>query len=82
MSHGPVYLGQKLTPRELEVLAGAAHGRSNREIGQRLGLAADTVSTYIARILIKLGARTRAHAVTIAFVRGVLQLPKDEVDPC
>lgn len=67
--------GQKLTAQELNVVAGAARGRTAREIGKRLGITESTVRTYFKRIYIKLGARDKAHAVTIAFVRRHLILP-------
>lgn len=67
--------GQKLTKRELGVIANAAHGRTARQIGNRLGITEATVRTYFKRIYIKLGARDKAHAVAIAFVRRDLTLP-------
>jgi DNA-binding NarL/FixJ family response regulator len=44
-----------LTPRELEVLALMAEGRSNSAVGFRLHLSERTVETHIASILVKLG---------------------------
>lgn len=67
--------GQKLTAQELRVVAGAARGQTARQIGNRLGITEATVRTYFKRIYIKLGARDKAHAVTIAFVRRHLILP-------
>jgi DNA-binding NarL/FixJ family response regulator len=43
-----------LTPREREVLALMAEGRSNQAIGDRLVLAPKTVEAHIARIFSKL----------------------------
>jgi DNA-binding CsgD family transcriptional regulator len=57
----------KITRRELEVLALIAHGQSTAEIAQALWITEDTVKTHVRRLLRKLGARTRAHAVAIAF---------------
>lgn len=64
--------GQPLTKRELQVLAGVAHGRTIHEIGSKLYLSESTVRTYMRCARRKLGARNRAHAATIAFVRGLL----------
>ncbi|WP_345028577.1 tetratricopeptide repeat protein, partial [Cellulomonas oligotrophica] len=43
-----------------------------RELGNRLGVSEETVKTHIRRILRKLEARARAHAVARAFHAGVL----------
>ena len=45
----------ELTPRELEVLAVMAEGRSNAAIGQRLFLSEGSISKYTASIFAKLG---------------------------
>ena len=63
-----------LTPREVEVLALAARGLSNKEIAARLGTAGGTVKTQVQNILAKLRASDRAHAVTVAVERGILRL--------
>ena len=44
----------RLTPRELGVLALVAEGRSNSAIGQSLAVAEKTVQTHVASILMKL----------------------------
>jgi len=44
-----------LTPREREVLALMAEGRTNRGIARRLWLTERTVETHVASILAKLG---------------------------
>jgi DNA-binding NarL/FixJ family response regulator len=62
-----------LTPRELEVLELAAAGLTNREIGQRLILAEDTVKSVVKKLLARLGAASRAHAVAIGFRTGLLR---------
>jgi DNA-binding NarL/FixJ family response regulator len=45
----------ELTPRELEVLALMAEGRTNRGIARRLWLTEKTVETHVRTILMKLG---------------------------
>ena len=51
-----------LTLRESEVVLLAAEGLSNREIGDRLHLAAETVKSYLSDSYVKLGARNRIEA--------------------
>jgi two-component system, NarL family, nitrate/nitrite response regulator NarL len=65
--------GRPLTPRELQVLAGAANGQPNAEIGASMFIATDTVKTHIQRILGKLGARDRTHAVALVLASGELR---------
>jgi LuxR family maltose regulon positive regulatory protein len=55
-----------LTDRELEVLQLVAEGLTNREIGERLYLALDTVKGHNRRIFGKLQASTRTEAVSRA----------------
>jgi DNA-binding NarL/FixJ family response regulator len=62
---------RSLSPRELAVLACVAEGMTNGEIGTQLGIAPDTVKTHIARVLEKLGARDRTHAVSRALRMGL-----------
>jgi DNA-binding NarL/FixJ family response regulator len=64
----------ELTPRELEVLALIAQGRSNPEIAAALGRAESTMKVHVRNILQKLGTDDRTEAVTIALRRGILQL--------
>ena len=51
-----------LTSREAAVLGEVAHGRTNREIAQTLGIAEKTVSVHVSHILAKLGCKTRTQA--------------------
>jgi DNA-binding CsgD family transcriptional regulator/tetratricopeptide (TPR) repeat protein len=61
-----------LTPREREILALVATGRSNGEIGKQLFISAKTVSVHVSNILGKLGASGRTEAAAIARRRGLL----------
>ena len=63
---------QKLTPRESEILALVAQGRSNGEIGRRLFISAKTVSVHVSNILAKLGAAGRTEAAAIGRDRGLI----------
>jgi len=62
-----------LTERESEVMALVAHGLSNRQIGERLFISGKTVSVHVSNVLAKLGAATRAEAVSVAHQRGLLK---------
>lgn len=55
-----------LTAREAEVLAAMGRGLTNAEIAGELFLSESTVKTHVGRILTKLPARDRVHAVLIA----------------
>ena len=66
-----------VTRRELEILALVASGRSTAEIARVLWISEETVRTHIRRMHGKLGARTRAHAVAIAFCRGLLTVRRE-----
>jgi non-specific serine/threonine protein kinase len=50
-----------LSPREREVAALVAQGRSNREIGAALTITARTADTHVGHILTKLDVHTRAQ---------------------
>ena len=58
---------RRLTSRELDVLELVAEGYSTAEIARALWITEDTVRTHIKRLLARLGAHTRAHAVAIAY---------------
>jgi DNA-binding NarL/FixJ family response regulator len=59
--------GPRLTTRELDVLRLLADGLGQDEIAERLFISAKTVATHIEHILAKLGVRSRAQAVALAF---------------
>ncbi|TFW26289.1 response regulator transcription factor [Duganella callida] len=63
---------EALTPREVDVLGCVAKGASNQLIADSLEISEDTVKAHMKRILSKLGANDRTHAVTIALRRGIL----------
>lgn len=66
---------ERLTARELEVLAAVARGGSNAGIGVELFISEATVKTHLLRIFAKLGVDDRTRAVTVALERGILQSP-------
>jgi DNA-binding NarL/FixJ family response regulator len=62
-----------LTEREHEVLSLIADGFSLCEIAAELEVRPSRVGPHIGQIHEKLDARTRAHAVGIAFRAGLLE---------
>src|SRR5437763_15729170 len=63
----PIWTKHALTPRELEVLTLLSEGLAQTEIADRLEISPKTVATHIERILSKLGVRSRAQAVALAY---------------
>ena len=61
-----------LTDREIEILQLIANGLGNREISRSLWISDETVKSHVSRLLVKLGATTRANAVAIAVRRGLI----------
>jgi DNA-binding NarL/FixJ family response regulator len=64
-----------LTPRELEVFEQVAAGLSNAEIAAELVISAETVKTYVSRILTKLDLRDRVQAAVLAYRIGMVSNP-------
>jgi DNA-binding NarL/FixJ family response regulator len=65
---------ERLTDRETDVLKHVAGGNRNRDIGQKLFIAEETVKVHMRHIMEKLGASDRTQAVAIAVRRGFIQL--------
>ncbi|GAA3843283.1 helix-turn-helix transcriptional regulator [Brevibacterium ammoniilyticum] len=61
-----------LSPRETDILSHVALGWSNARIAEALGLRESTVKSYLNTAMVKLTARTRHEAVSIARSAGVL----------
>jgi DNA-binding NarL/FixJ family response regulator len=62
----------ELTPREREVLALLASGRSSKEIARKLVISPRTVSTHVQHILAKLDVNSRTHAIALAHRAGLV----------
>ena len=60
-----------LTEREVEVLRLIATGRSNREIGEALFIALNTVARHVSNIFSKTGSANRAEAAIYAERNGL-----------
>jgi DNA-binding NarL/FixJ family response regulator len=61
-----------LTGRERQVLALAARGLKNREIGRELGIGEGAVKNHMTSILSKLSARNRREAAALAQMLGII----------
>jgi DNA-binding CsgD family transcriptional regulator len=66
--------GRPPSGREIAVLQFVAEGLTNREIAIRLGVSGRSVKTDIQRIVAKLEARNRTHAVTLGDEQGWIGL--------
>ena len=62
-----------LSPRETEILTLLAKGMNRQEIAQALTINEKTVSTYKARLLQKLDARTTVDLLRLAAEEGLLE---------
>jgi DNA-binding NarL/FixJ family response regulator len=72
-------LVSKLTSREREVTSLVAAGLSNDEIAGRLYISPATVKTHIGRTLAKVGLRSRAQLVVLAYETGLAPLGGSEL---
>ena len=72
---------EELTPREREVMALAARGLNNDEIGDCLAVSPATAKTHINRAMMKLRARDRAQLVAFAYESGLVASRRTELAP-
>ena len=63
---------EALTPRERQVLAGAAEGLTNKQIAAQLGISDRTVQFHLGNVLGKLGVASRTEAAVMALQRGLV----------
>ena len=63
-----------LSAREVEVLVLVAAGNRNRDIGDQLYIAEETVKVHLRHIFEKVGAKDRTEAVAIGVRRGIIRL--------
>ena len=59
-----------LTPREREMLTLLAAGLTAVEIAEQLVISRETVKSHVRSAMLKLGTRTRTHAVVRALISG------------
>jgi DNA-binding NarL/FixJ family response regulator len=72
------HVPERVSGREIEVLALVAKGASNREIAGELWISEATVKSHLIRIYGKLGVDDRTAAVTVALERGILRLGRQD----
>jgi two-component system NarL family response regulator len=65
---------ERLTARELDVLALLAKGMRNREIAEELRLAEPTIKIHVNNLLRKLEVKDRTEAAVVALRRGLIHL--------
>lgn len=73
-SPAPARNSANLTARETEVLEMIAEGLANKEIAWRLGISEHTVKFHVSALLGKLGAATRAEAISAGIRQGAIML--------
>jgi DNA-binding NarL/FixJ family response regulator len=83
-----VGVARRLTKRELEVLELLGDGLRHDVIARRLFISPKTVATHVEHILRKLGVRSRAEAIAVAYREEILQprlplsrMPSEDVAP-
>lgn len=69
----PVRQLPELSDREAEVLRLVAEGYTNQQVADQIYLSVKTVETYRARLMDKLGLKTRADLVRLALECGILK---------
>ncbi|WP_158688066.1 MULTISPECIES: helix-turn-helix transcriptional regulator [Actinomycetes] len=62
-----------LSVRERQIVALIAVGGDNQSIARELGVSVDTIKAHVRKILSKMGARNRSHAVHIAHEWDILR---------
>ena len=73
------YMSPRLTPREREVLQNLAEGRGTAQVARELAISPLTVQSHVKSILEKLGVHSKIEAVTLAFRRGMVEVPGSRV---
>jgi DNA-binding NarL/FixJ family response regulator len=71
----PAELVEPLTAREVEILALAARGLTNKAIGAQLDISDRTVQNHLAHIFGKLNAASRTEAVMRSVSLGLIEPP-------
>ncbi len=69
--------GARTTPRETEIIALLAAGKSNKEIAAQLKITVRTVETHRAKIMLKLGLHSLVELIHYAMRHGIATMPDD-----
>jgi LuxR family maltose regulon positive regulatory protein len=62
----------KLTNKEIAIITGLAEGQQSKEIARAVSLSKASIDTYVRILYGKLGARSRAQLVALAYGAGIL----------
>lgn len=62
-----------LSERDVEIVQMIAEGATNREISEQMYLSPTTVKGLVARIMLRLGAKNRAHVAAIGVRSGWIE---------
>jgi DNA-binding CsgD family transcriptional regulator len=62
----------KLTPREIDVLAWSAKGKTRRDVGAILGVTEEAVKKHITNACRKLNTSNKMHAAAVAIAHGLV----------
>ena len=65
----------ELSDREQQIAVRLVQGLTNKEIAEELFLSTETIKSYVARILRKLGARNRVQAAVLLARDDTIPLP-------
>ena len=65
----------RLSAREIQVMQLLVDGHTNQAIAERLIVGVKSVESYRARLMAKLGLKTRAEIIQYASTTGILSQP-------
>ena len=72
--------GKPLTKPEVEVLTAISMGYNDGQTAAMFGITPSTVRSHLGRIMVKLGASSRAHMVRLGFTEGYLRLSPETLN--
>jgi len=70
--------GNRITPRELEIIRLLAEGKSNKEVSTQLGITVRTVETHRSKIMLKLGLHSLAELIHYAMRNEIISVKRPE----
>lgn len=74
------YKGKPLSPGQLAALRLAASGYTSKQIAHRLDATEQAIHLRLKEAQVRLGARSRTHAVVIALRRRIIRFDEVEFD--